>query len=97
LPEEKPGDCLVFVPAVYGFRGHSEIIASESVKIVAEGVKADGLAGRMASGKDYLLIVEKGGWFIYKMTGRQVKREEYKFLNIGDKIIENVPDTSVKI
>jgi hypothetical protein len=97
LPEEQPGDCLVFVPAIYGFRGNSEIIASESVKIVAEGVKADGLAGRMASGREYLLVVNKGGWFTLKVTGRRVEREERKFINIGDKVIENVPDTSVKI
>jgi len=97
LPEEQPGDCLVYVPAVYGFRGNSEIIASEGIKIIAEGIKADGLAGRMASGKEYLLIVNKGGWFTLEVTGRRIDRNERKFLNIGDKIIENVPDTSIKI
>jgi len=88
MPDEKPGEAMVFVPEMFGSRGTSRIVETYKCKELGKGKRANGLAGRVEWGEEYLMRVEEGGWFKVKVTGRKIGLIYRKFVNSNGKIIE---------
>ena len=61
--------CLVLNFA-YGYRGTVTYEFPENVNILADGCKADGAAGRMAGGCEYVILMEGPGIIRVHRTGR---------------------------
>jgi len=61
--------CLVLNFA-YGYRGTVRYEFPEGVDILAEGIKADGQAGRMAGGPEYIIVAEGEAAILVRRTGR---------------------------
>ena len=72
VPGEKHGPTavLVMVQDHSGFRGSWSLREQQGITILAEGTCAQGDAGRMGGGPEYLLVVAEGGSALIHRTGR---------------------------
>lgn len=91
-----PNEALLLVPATYGFRGSSWSEAICGASKVAEGISAEGDAGRMASGNVTLWRVADGGRVRVRSTGRRVERGEIILVNAGGVIVEIDPSAEAE-
>jgi len=87
VPGEQAGELLVVVPDLSGFRGSSSISAMDGCVEVARGACAQGDAGRMGGGAEYLLRVAPGGTFTVRRSGRRVEWAEGLFTNVNGAMV----------
>ena len=68
--EDSDKECLVVLRTGIGFRGGNRHEIPEGVNILAEGQIAQGAAGNMGWGKQYILVLPKGLEIKVTLTGR---------------------------
>lgn len=70
VPEVSKDEALVFFYSPIGFRGTNQLIPHYGVDILGTGTIADGLAGRMARGEQWLLKLRTDAQARFIRTGR---------------------------
>lgn len=91
VPGEQPGEILVLVPDMSGFRGSSSIAETEGCAEVAKGYCAQGDAGRMGGGAEYLLRVANGGSFTVSRSGRRLDWSTGTYTNVNGTLVFRDP------
>lgn len=91
IPGAQPDEILVLVPDMSGFRGSSGISDMCGGVIVAEGACAQGDAGRMGGGAEYLLRVANGGTFTVRRSGRRIEWSVGVYTNYNGKLVFRDP------
>lgn len=64
------GGALVLVKDQSGYRGHWEMVDGQEISILAEGRAAQGAAGAMGGGPEFLMLMQAGQYFVADRYGR---------------------------
>jgi hypothetical protein len=70
IPTSTPGELVVLVHCQRGYRGSWSAEFGDGITVIAEGREAQGAAGRMGGGPEYLLRGPVGAEFIIQRRGR---------------------------
>lgn len=97
VPGEQPGELLVLVPDMSGFRGSSSISAMEGCTEIARGRRAQGDAGRMGGGSEYLLRVANGGSFKVSRSGRRLDWSTGSYTNVNGTLVFRDPAKEAEV
>lgn len=97
VPGEQPGELLVFVPDMSGFRGESSISKMEGCQVVARGRRAEGDAGAMGGGAEYLLRIANGGSFTVARSGRRLEWGVGVYTNVNGTLVFRDPAKEAKV
>ena len=76
-------DVIVVWRAVAGYRGCNNLTLPEGATILAEGLFADGTAGRMGNWRQVVFTAPVGARFSVKMTGRLYGHPAEYFYTVG--------------
>ncbi|MDE0398861.1 MAG: hypothetical protein OXL96_13785 [Candidatus Poribacteria bacterium] len=80
--------CIAVFETKYGFRGSNSHEGLDDLKVLAKGVCADGIAGNMADGDQYIVVLPKNTVVRTEYSGRLYgEPDHHNFMFDGERLI----------